>query len=139
MPRKSAAAFELGKLNVQGRPSHIGIPSNLPKSLKEIVTDIISSHAPEHFRQTDDYLLEMYAQAIVGGREAFDHLETEGFVVNKKANPWLIVQEKCHRAEVALAGRLRLAPQQRMDCEKAARERPSSVGVSYRSIPWEKD
>lgn len=122
MPRRSSAALGMGMLNVSGRPTPIGVPDDLPASLKGIVADLIASQAPQHFREGDDYLLELYAQAIVASREAFAHLEEEGFVVDGKANPWVIILEKAHRSSVALAAKLRLAPQQRMDCEKAARE-----------------
>jgi hypothetical protein len=136
MPRKSSAAIALGNLNVSGRPTPIGVPASLPASLKGIVADLIASQAPQHFRDGDDYLLEQYAQSIIAAREAFAHLEREGFVVNGKANAWAIILEKAHRSSVALAGRLRLAPQQRMDQEKAARERSPNFG--YRSLPpWQ--
>ena len=135
MPRRSSAALEMGMLNVSGRPTPIRVPDDLPPSLKGIVADLIASQAPQHFRDGDDYLLELYAQAIVAGREAYQKLEEEGYVVNGKANPWLIVQEKAHRSAVALAAKLRLAPQQRMDCEKAAREQSTMApAYGYRSL-----
>ena len=132
MPRKSAAAIDLGRLNIGNNPTPIGVRTNLPASLKEIVDDLITSQAPQHFREGDDYLLEMYAQAIVAGRKAFAKLEKEGYTINGKTNPWVIILEKAHRSSVALAGRLRLAPQQRMDQEKAAREYPRGIGIQ----PW---
>src|SRR5262245_58406952 len=129
MPRKSEAAIQ-AELHVVPRSNRKRLTDDLATNLRAIVDDIIASVSPKHFRDEDAYLLEMYAQAIVVAREAYSHLQREGFVIDgKKISPWNGVMEKAHRSAVALAGRLRLAPQQRMDIKRAARnERVNHLG-----------
>jgi phage terminase small subunit len=78
---------------------------------------ILASQASSHWRSGDEFLVEQYAQSILAAREAYAHLETEGYVLaNGRSNPWLVPWEKATRASVALAARLRLSPQQETRC-----------------------
>jgi hypothetical protein len=91
--------------------------------VRKLVDDLLASQPAEHWRDGDEHLCEQYAQAILAARQAHDHLQGEGYVLEGgRANPWINVWEKATRASVALAGRLRLAPQQRHDAKRAARE-----------------
>jgi hypothetical protein len=131
--RKSAAAIEMENLNVEVPTLPIS-PGDVPPSLKAIVDDLIESQPADHFRSGDGPLLQMYAEVIIGAREAFSHLEKEGRVVNGKVSGWVTVQEKAHRSAVALAAKLRLCPQQRMDSKQAARAHdrgPGGFGVLH--------
>jgi hypothetical protein len=55
-------------------------------------------------------------------RQATPELAAAGPVVQGRASAWLVVLEKAHRSSVALAARLRLAPQSRADSRSAGRK-----------------
>jgi hypothetical protein len=129
LPRKSAAALSVLS-PVDGRPSRLRPRPHMPREVREIFVDLVASRPPEHFRAEDADLLEQHAQGIALARQAYAELEASGPVVNGKASPWLVVLEKAHRSCVALSGRLRLAPQMRLD-RKAAGSRQRGPGLSY--------
>lgn len=63
-------------------------------------------------------------------RRAAVELDRDGPVIGDRASPWLIVQEKAHRAMAALSMRLRLSPQHRADSRSAGRrqdDQPRSI------------
>ncbi len=130
MPRKSLAA--LSAMAVDGCPPRLDPPSSLPKPERRIFETVVNACDSRHFRASDLPLLVRYVEACALGDEAAQHLRIEGAVVNGKASPWIIVQEKAVRAMVALALRLRLAPQSRVDPKTLARNQP----VQGRR-PWE--
>jgi hypothetical protein len=132
MPRKSLAAMTTYP-RVDGRPSHLKTPADMPVSLRNIVDDLIATQQPEHFRPGDEALLEQYAQSILLGRQAYDRIEAGGAVVDGRPSPWLVVLEKAHRSVVALSGRLRLAPQMRATSRSAGRSPPGYHGGT---APW---
>jgi phage terminase small subunit len=119
MPRKSAAA-----LAVRSPAGTLSVPrprDGIPPSVRRIFLDLVASVAADHWRPSDEPLVEQYAQAILLSREAFDELATNGAVIDGKPSPWLVVLEKAHRSTVALSARLRLAPQARADARSAGR------------------
>ena len=120
MPRTSAEALLVPR--VDARQNRLECRADAPASLRQIITDLISSVPPQHFRPGDIDLVEQYAQAVLLARQAFDKLEEEGPVVDGRANAWLIVLEKSHRSAVQLSARLRLSPQQRMDRKTVGRQ-----------------
>ncbi|MGY8677105.1 hypothetical protein Q2941_04730 [Bradyrhizobium sp. UFLA05-153] len=87
-------------------------PSNLSPAERAAFLDIVNNTAPTHFQMSDLPLLCRYAEAIVLAERAAKELRGNA-VVNGKASPWLVVQEKSLRAIVALSMRLRLSPQGR--------------------------
>jgi phage terminase small subunit len=119
MPRKSAAALAVrpptGKLSVP-RPR-----DDIPPAVRRIFLDLVATVAADHWRPSDEPLVEQYAQAILLSREAYDELAKNGAVIDGKPSPWLVVLEKAHRSTVALSARLRLAPQARADARSAGR------------------
>jgi phage terminase small subunit len=122
MPRRSQAdVTQFPRIDV-GRQTHLEISDDLPKSLRAVVEDLISSQKPEHFKPGDEILLEAFASAHLLRREAFQHIEDDGAVINGKSSPWLSVLEKTSKQLVALSGRLRLAPQMRASSRDAARK-----------------
>jgi hypothetical protein len=134
--RKSSAAIEMGLLNIQDQTLPIS-PGDVPEPLKQIVDGLIASQPADHFRDGDEPLLVMYSMEILASLEAFGHLQSEGRIVNGKVNNWAIIQEKSHRSAVALAAKLRLCPQQRMDGKQAARDHargPGGFGVTYNKL-----
>jgi hypothetical protein len=56
-----------------------------------------------------------------------------GPIVDGKASPWLVVQEKAVRAMTALSMRLRLSPQSRLDPKTVARDKTPAAGPR----PWD--
>jgi hypothetical protein len=124
MPRKSKAAIEIEQFLTPSveRLSCIAPPDDIPVNVRELMNDLIASQPASHWRSGDEYLVEQHAQSILAAREAHAHLQAEGYVLDGKPNPWINIWEKSTRASVALAAKLRLAPQQRHDAKHAARE-----------------
>jgi phage terminase small subunit len=98
---------------IQGDPQRLRPPDDLSPAEKEIFADIVGAVDPRHFAASDLPLLASYCVAINQGRTADCHLRAEGHVIDGKASPWIVVQEKSHRMMTALSMRLRLAPQSR--------------------------
>ena len=94
-------------------------PEGLPKPVLEIFIKTVRAVDGEHFNAVDVPLIVEYARAVHQANEAAAHLETEGAVVDGKASAWVVVQEKSVRAIVALAMRLRISPQSRIDRTRA--------------------
>ena len=120
MPRTSAEALLAPR--VDARQSRLECRADIPASLRQIITDLISSVPPQHFRPSDAHLIERYAEAILLSRRAYGELEANGPVINGKASPWIIILEKTHRSCVQLSARLRLSPQQREDRKTIGRQ-----------------
>jgi P27 family predicted phage terminase small subunit len=98
---------------LQGSPQRLRPPDDLSPAEKEIFADIVGAVDPKHFAASDLPLLTSYCVAINQEREANRHLRTEGYIIDGKPSPWVVVQEKSHRMMTALSMRLRLAPQSR--------------------------
>jgi P27 family predicted phage terminase small subunit len=98
---------------IQGSPQRLRPPDDLAPAEKEIFADIVGAVDPKHFAASDLPLLTSYCVAINQEREANRHLRTEGYIIDGKPSPWVVIQEKSHRMMTALSMRLRLAPQSR--------------------------
>jgi phage terminase small subunit len=129
MPRKSIAAQSMANLAVDGRPERLKPPAGLSPRERALFNHIVNSLPPEHFRPSDMTLVARFVESAALAEKAAVELR-KGAVIDGKASPWLVVQEKCIRAVTALAARLRLSPQSRLDQRSAAREQ-----VPYRR-PW---
>ena len=137
MPRKSTAS-----LTVRSPAGKSSVPrprDGCPRSVAAIFLELVASVAQDHFRPSDEPLLEQYAQAILLARQAYDKLATEGPVIDGKASPWLVVLEKAHRSAVALSARLRLAPQARADARSAARKAGGAKPSAYELMGFDND
>ena len=110
MPRKTAAALEL--IATHPQPTRVRPPATLSQAERTAFLDIVNNCAPTHFQPSDLPLLCRYAEACVLAQRAAKELRDKT-VINGKASPWLVVQEKSLRAIVALSMRLRLSPQGR--------------------------
>lgn len=117
MPKRSAAALATHPANL--RPHRLEPSARLPDDEAREWRALVASCAADHFTLADAPLLEQYTTACVTARRAREALDKEGAVVNGRANPWLVVQEKSVRAMVALSARLRVCPQSRFDRLKA--------------------
>jgi phage terminase small subunit len=98
---------------LQGSPQRLRPPDDLSPAEKEIFADIVGAVDPKHFAPSDVTLLASYSVAINQEREASHHLRAEGYIVDGKPSPWIVVQEKSYRMVLGLSMRLRLAPQSR--------------------------
>jgi hypothetical protein len=112
------------------------VPSpDAPEPVAELFHQIVRAAPAGHFRVTDAHLIEQYAAAIALAREATTELHLNGPVIDGRASPWLVVQEKAHRSSVALAARLRLSPQHRADSRSAGRHQDEPSPEIYEESP----
>jgi phage terminase small subunit len=96
-----------------------------------LFVEIVRSVPDGHFKSSDRHLIEQFCQAIMLARQATTELATTGPVVQGRVSAWLIVLEKAHRSSVALAARLRLAPQSRADSRSAGRKADGPPRSAY--------
>jgi phage terminase small subunit len=99
-------------------------PAGLSTEEERIFQELLTAVDPGHFAASDLPLLVAYVQAVAQHDRAVQAIRREGDVVNGKASPWIVVQEKAQRAMVALSMRLRLSPQARR--EKAQLPQPAT-------------
>lgn len=128
--KKSAAALAVAPPPRRNRPKP---PDGLPVTATEYWCAIVSSLASDYFHPSDLPLLRAYCVSLAALDEARSALAEGGPVVDGKTSPWLTVAEKEVRACVALAARLRLAPQSRLDRTVAGPKARNAGGAA----PWE--
>jgi phage terminase small subunit len=121
MPRKSIAALSVVPSDSVSGKRRLAPPPGLSEPARLVFLEVVAANGPEHFTRADMPLLLAYCTACSMERQASAALEREGLIVGGRASPWLTVQEKQTRAMVALAMRLRLAPQSRLDSRAAGR------------------
>jgi hypothetical protein len=139
MPRQSNASLTTMPFRVDGKPSRLRPREGAPKSVKAIFHEVVMSVPADHFRPADGYLVEAYAQVIALGREAYDLLERDGTTLpDGRLSPQVTALEKYHRSSVALAARLRLAPQSRTEAKSTARQKLGPMSV-YDMMDLEED
>lgn len=141
MPRKSLAALTTAP-QVDGRPKRLALPRDLSTEAGRVWREITNSTQPEHFRPSDAPLLRSYCEATAMADRAAAELAASGPVLEGRASPWLIVQEKSVRAQTALSLRLRLCPSARTDPKSAGRERLPSGHKPWgpkRPIEWDEE
>src|SRR6516225_4011118 len=110
MPRRSAASSQI--IPLPGPQSRVRPPSTLPIPERDLFVELVAANPANHFRPSDVPLLVQYVAAVILGERAAAELR-HAPVINGKSSPWLVVFEKCSRATIALAMRLRLSPQAR--------------------------
>ena len=76
---------------IQGNPQRLRPPDDLSPAEKEIFTSIVSAVDPKHFAASDLPLLTSYCVAINQEREANRHLRTEGYIIDGKPSPWVVI------------------------------------------------
>lgn len=106
MPKRSTANQLRPRLNP---------PPTLTDAEAKAFRSIVASLDPEFFAPSDVPLLVEYVRASAQADIAATALAESGAVVNGRASPWIVVQEKSVRSMVALAARLRLSPQSSFD------------------------
>ena len=120
MARKSAASLSVVALNVSGK-RRLAPPAGLSEPARLVFVELVAAVGADHFTRGDLPLLLAYCSACAMERKASEALESEGAVIGGRSSPWLVIQEKQVRAMTALAMRLRLAPQSRIDARGAGR------------------
>jgi phage terminase small subunit len=135
MPRKSAAALAVAPTaRVDGRPAALVMPAGLSDPARAVWVQAVAAVPPEHFRVSDVPLLRSYCESTAMADQASAALARDGFVVDGKASPWLVVQEKAIRAQATLALRLRLCPSARTDPKTTGRERQTYPVVDFSEL-----
>jgi hypothetical protein len=117
----SAAKGSLTVLQPKRKSPRLAPSAGAPDDVSRIFQEIIASAPASHFQVGDAALVEAYAQAISLARQSAQEIATNGAVIGGRPSPWIHCQEKAHRAISALAMRLRLSPQHRMDSRSAGR------------------
>jgi phage terminase small subunit len=111
-------------------------PPHLTPAEKEVFVAIVGAVEPRHFHPSDLPLMASYAVSIVQEQEAARRLQAEGYIVNGRPSPWIVIQEKAHRQMIALTLRLRLSPQGRGNRNRKVE--PDSISV-YERMELEED
>ena len=97
-------------------------PATLTKPQAAIFRQVCRSVASDHFQRCDLTLIGEFARAADLANQAAAALAEHGPVTpDNKLSPWVTTQEKAQRALVAIAARLRLSPQHRLDKTVAGR------------------
>ena len=99
---------------VQLKP-RLTAPQTLSDCEARVFRSTVQSVDPDHFTSVDLPLLTEFCRASALADQAAVALANDGVVINGRASPWIVVQEKAQRALVALAARLRVCPQSRFD------------------------
>lgn len=129
MPRRSAASLTTPR--VDGRPSPLVAPSDLPAAAAKVWRGLTASTPPDHFRASDVPVLRTYCVTAAMLAEAEAEL-AKGAVVDGKVSPWVNVHERLSRTLATLALRLRLCPSARQDPKTTGRQKaPSVPGVDF--------
>jgi hypothetical protein len=132
MPRKSSAERAV-VTPIRPRP-HLAPSADAPADVKAAFAEILAGTHANHFEPGDAPLVQAYAEAICLARRAAIELDRDGPVIAGRTNPWLVAQEKGHRAMTALAARLRLSPQHRADSRSAGRKASGSRASVYETM-----
>ena len=128
MPRISAAA----RSAAIAEPPRLRAPASLSETERAIFTAVVKACDAKHFRQSDLPLLSRFCELTALADQAASELRQHGAVINGRASPWIVVQEKCVRGLVALSMRLRLSPQARIDPKTLGRQ-----NIYTGPKPWE--
>jgi phage terminase small subunit len=128
MPRTSAAA----RSAVIAVPPRVRAPASLSETERTVFAGVVKACDPRHFRQSDLPLLSRFCELTALADQAASELRRHGAVINGRASPWIVVQEKCVRGLVALSMRLRLSPQSRIDAKTLGRQQ-----IDTGPKPWE--
>jgi hypothetical protein len=130
--RKGTASYGLPVIDVARIP--VQPPEHLGAKERQRFVDLVASCDAAHFSDSDVPLLCRYVEHDVLGEQAAKELRENGAVLaNGRPSGWLVVQEKCVRALVALSLRLRLCPSARID-----RKSPALRGDAWAPPMWMK-
>lgn len=129
MPRRSSASLTFLRPGVDGRPTRLRPSNDLTGPEREVFTAIVGALPPEHFKESDRWVLEEYVRDVVLARDAAGQMREAGVVIDGRASPWVAIRAKATRSMAILATRLRLTPASRLDAKSVARR--ASPPMSY--------
>jgi phage terminase small subunit len=127
--RGRRAAADLATPQIDIRQQRLSPPDHLGPDERRRFIELVGACDPQHFRASDLPLLVRYVEADVMAERAAVELAASGPVLDGKASPWIVVQEKAVRALVALSMRLRVCPQSRTDPKTVGRK-SNGPGIS---------
>jgi hypothetical protein len=119
--RGRTSVASLTALSVTGDPPRLTPPKSLSTEEAELFNEIVNACSPRHFVQSDIWLVASYARATAMAQRAFASDDKEA----------LAAWERAVRTQMALAGRLRLSPNSRIDPKTVGRLKPRGPH------PWE--
>ena len=135
MPRRSVADLTVVRplpdpTRTRPRPS-----ADAPENVRQVFDELLRSMPSGHFKPCDAPLLQCYAEAVLLSRRAFEGLLNDGPIVDGRPSGWVTLLEKGHRSCIALAARLRMAPQMRATSRATSSRRcpaaaSTTVGIS---------
>lgn len=130
MPRQSAAAMSVVKLEQQ-RPK---APPGLPEHGAALWNDICASYPPGHFAAGDLPLLDNYIRCVLILDKCNESLGEDGIFSpdGMKAHPAIDIRDKQLKAMASLATKLRLPVSSRIRPDSAS-TRPTLSGPK----PWQ--
>src|SRR5438045_2541522 len=98
--RRSAASYNVVALpNTKPR---VEPRDGCPAEIAELFREIVASVSRDHFRVSDEPLIEQFCQAVILARLAYASLSADGLVNRDgRASAWNVVLEKAHRSSVA--------------------------------------
>ena len=98
MPRNlSAELSTLSVVSIDARAARLSPPDSLSAPERELFLRIVGTNKPAHFQPSDTPLMCRYVEAVIMAERAAEELR-QNPVVNGKASPWLVIQEKNVRA-----------------------------------------
>jgi phage terminase small subunit len=127
MPRPSQSA--LGFPATQ--PERIRAPDDLSSAEKSLFISIVAGCPARHFRVTDAPLVTSFVRAVLAEKEAADHLESEGKVVDGKVNAWFSILMQAQKQVLAMARALRLSPLSRTPLHQGTLGKKEDRPLSY--------
>jgi P27 family predicted phage terminase small subunit len=134
MPRKSAQAMSVAPVvSVEAR--RVKPPEGLPDAVQVLWRQLVDSLPPDRFHASDRPLLALYCRALHQSNLAFDKLEKHGAAYDDSISPWQRVADSAVKQVAALATRLRLCPQSRLDRKVAG---PMARNDESSERPWDK-
>ena len=110
-------------IRVDGKPNRLTPPDHLGQDERRRFVELVANCDAGQFRPSDVPLLCRYVESDSLGERAARELRDGGPVLDGKASPWIVIQEKSIRALVALSMRLRLSPQSRTDPKTVGRNK----------------
>ena len=137
MPRRSVADQLIPR--VDGRAVTLRPPARLKGEARQVLAELAQAVAPGHFLPGDMPLLEAYANTVALAREAAVRLREDGAVTGGKPSPWLAILDRCNRALVPMAQKLRLCPSARQDRKRATAPDMGPVLVDFTRLPRRED
>jgi hypothetical protein len=117
--RRSAANV----IALEGGRRRLEPPNDLAPNEAALFREIVATCSPDHFVESDRYLLVSFVQSTLLSRKAAKVLHTDASALQ--------VWDRATKMQATLATRLRLAPQARTDPKSIARKQAAHLPSAY--------